>query len=326
MRYLVTGGTGFIGSHLVELLLKNGHNVRVPVRKESSLRYLPVKEKNLELFNCSFSDRELLRKLCSHIDIIFHLAGSTKAPSKKEYFRVNVDFTRNIYIAARESGSVSRFIFFSSQASKGSSVGKLGLKENEFTEPISDYGKSKRKAEEVLSRISGPNRVIVYLSSVFGPRDRDFLTIFKLVKAGIFPYFGLKKRYINVVYVKDLVEQLYQISLLDKRENWSINIASSSIYTWHSFLGSLSNVMDNKFRLIHLPSFLQIPFGIYLDILHILTGSSQALDKDKLNELNKRYWIMDTETLYKKLEQKERFSLEEGLKETYNWYLNKGWL
>ncbi|HDS09924.1 MAG TPA: NAD(P)-dependent oxidoreductase [Firmicutes bacterium] len=326
MRYLVTGGTGFIGSHLVDKLLREGHKVRVSIRKESSLKSLPVNDSNLELFLCNFLDREQLRELCSNIDTVFHLAAVTKTLNKEEYFDINVNLSKEIYMAAGAARNVSRFFFISSQAAKGPSVSKVGLKENEFTEPVSVYGMSKRRAEEELLKLSGPDKVFVYLPPVYGPGDRDFCKVFKIASTGFFLHAGLGKHHFNIIYVKDLADILYHVSQSNKVGDFAVNISDLRECTWQFFFQTLSKIFNKKIRLIYLP----VPFLSFvtkvLEFFYMFSKTPPVFNCEKIKEAKERFWLLNCNEQLNNHGITAKYSLEEGLRETYKWYLEKGWL
>ncbi len=326
MKYLVTGGTGFIGSHLIEYLLKEGGTVRVPIRDSSSLEWMPVENKSLELIKCDLFNEVDRQKLFNGIEIVFHLAGVTKALNWKKYKKFNSVLTKVLYDSACESSNVKKFIFLSSQASKGPSPAKLGLNEEEFCQPISLYGKSKRLAEKYLKRRSSVQKIVIYLSSVFGPRERDFLTFFKIASQHLCFFIGYRHRFFDLIYVKDLVKALFIVSEETSGKDIKLNIAGSRYVNWRIFLRQVSCSVLGRIFKIFIPGIIFFPIAIVFDFYYRITNKPPLLNKEKLNEIREQFWLVDSRKLYTEYHFKEDFGFEKGIKETLDWYKAKGWV
>ncbi len=326
MKYLVIGGTGFIGSHLVDYLLKQGGTVRVPIRDSSSLEWLPVENKSLELIKCDLFNGVDRQKLFNGIEIVFHLAGVTKALNWKKYKKFNSVLTKVLYDSASDSQSIKKFIFLSSQASKGPSPAKLGLNEGEFSRPVSLYGKSKRLAEKYLEMRSGDQKIGIYLSAVFGPRERDFLTFFKIASHNICFFIGYKHRFFDLIYVKDLVKALHIVSEETSGKDIKLNIAGSKFVNWRIFLRHLSYSVQGSIYKVFIPEIIFSPLAILFDFYYRITRQPPLLNKEKLYEVREPFWLLDSGKLYTEYNFKEDFGFEKGINETFDWYRAKGWV
>ena len=193
MRIFVTGATGFLGSHLVDALLKRGAEVTCLVRSEAKFHSLFPETAPL-LIRGDLDNTDALRAGCEGADIIYHSAALTAARSRREFFSVNVDATQRVIEAASAaSPNLQRFVFVSSQAAAGPSASGLPKRECDPARPVSDYGASKLAAEEVV-RQSGLPWSIVRPSAVYGPRDTSFLTVFRIARFPLFPTFATAGR------------------------------------------------------------------------------------------------------------------------------------
>ncbi len=182
---LVTGATGFIGSHLVDELLAQGWRVRALVRPTSNLQWLP--EDRVEIITGSLLDPACLKACLEGVTAVFHVAGAYRARSLDAYRKVNVEPARLILqtlTALAEAGgrsrSDTRFIFVSSFAACGPSPDGTPLTEKDPCRPVSTYGQSKAEAEKII--LSFQDRVpvtVVRPPGVYGPRDKNFLVVFK---------------------------------------------------------------------------------------------------------------------------------------------------
>jgi nucleoside-diphosphate-sugar epimerase len=134
---LVTGATGFIGSHLVEALLQKGVQVRCLVRKTSDLSWL--KNLPIEVFRGNCNDKASLEEAVKGVDQVFHLAGVTKAVEEKTYFEVNALGTENLIHACLENNPrLQKFVYVSSQAAAGPCQNGGKKRESDRCEPVSD--------------------------------------------------------------------------------------------------------------------------------------------------------------------------------------------
>ena len=173
MKALVTGGTGFIGSHLTDHLLSEGYDVRVLKRPESKLDYLTGK--HVETTDGDLLDRHSLRIACQDIDIVFHLAANPcDWGPRRQFIATNLDGTRNLLDAAILK-KVPTFIFMSSAAVYGFPKTTAPIPEDAPLHPTPKYGESKYLAEQLLWKYATdhPIRTSAIRSAlVTGPRDR----------------------------------------------------------------------------------------------------------------------------------------------------------
>jgi UDP-N-acetylglucosamine/UDP-N-acetyl-alpha-D-glucosaminouronate 4-epimerase len=177
MRYLVTGGAGFIGSHIAEELVRRGHSITVlddlSSGKEANLAHLAGK---VELRKGSVCDADVVADACRGADYVIHLAARTSVPRSVlepvETNRVNVDGTLNVLIAARDA-KVKRVVFAASSSAYGETP-TLPKKESMEPSPISPYGVTKLVGElyaRVCGRVYGLENVSLRYFNVFGPRQ-----------------------------------------------------------------------------------------------------------------------------------------------------------
>lgn len=177
MRYLVTGGAGFIGSNTVDELVRRGHDVVVlddlSAGKAENLTNVKAK---IEIVQHSITNSNKLREACRGVDFVIHLAARTSVPQSMadpcETNRVNVDGTLNVLVAARDA-KVKRVVFAGSTAVYGDTP-ILPTNEKVSPAPISPYGASKLAAEtygQVFGRSYGLEFVSLRYFNVFGPRQ-----------------------------------------------------------------------------------------------------------------------------------------------------------
>ena len=177
MRYLVTGGAGFIGSNTVDELLRRGHSVAVlDDLSTGQERNLAPSREQIDFFQGSINDPEIVQRACHGADYVLHLAArasvtrSVKDPAETN--RINVDGTLLVLLAARDAG-VRRVVFSGSSAVYGETP-TLPKREDMPPAPISPYGVSKLIGElygQVFHRVYGLEFVTLRYFNVFGPRQ-----------------------------------------------------------------------------------------------------------------------------------------------------------
>ncbi len=182
---VVTGANGFVGSHLVDLLLQNNLIVRCITRKTSDLRWL--KDKPVEMFDGGLLDKENLKKAFKDASYIYHVAGVVKAKTPEGYFNGNVETTKTLLeVASENSSSLEKFLIVSSQTVTGPSLDGKPVNENTECKPLTTYGKSKKTQEEVaLSFTDKLPITICRAPAVFGERDTEIFIYFQTFKQRI---------------------------------------------------------------------------------------------------------------------------------------------
>jgi len=333
MKVLVTGATGFIGSHLVEALAGRGYSVRCLVRPSSDLRWIetllsPSKVtdfpgvSSVELFYGDCQDIKSLRGAVEDCDYVFHLAGLTKTVEEDDFFAVNVKGTENIVNALVERGGIlKRFIFLSSLAAVGPSPNGTPVTESTEPRPVSFYGKSKLEAECVVYGARDKIPVtIIRPPAVYGPRDRDFYLLFKMIKRGIFPYWG--KITYSLVYVDDLINGILFSMMKESAVGKTYFISDSNIYTNEDIASEIAGIFERSLTKLRIPK----------AVMPLFAGISEKFNKggiinrDKIRELHHPCWTCDSTLAAKELGYKTTVTLKEGIKWTADWYRINRWL
>jgi nucleoside-diphosphate-sugar epimerase len=319
-KALVTGANGFIGSHLVEGLLARGYQVRGLVRKTSNLEWLSGLP--IELNYGEVTNKPSLYPAVKDVDFIFHIAGTTKARNKSEYEFINYQGTKNLLEVCVESNpQIKRFVYFSSLAAAGPSNNSHPKNEAAECSPVSDYGEVKLKAEKLAVEFgkSLPT-VILRLPAVYGPRDREGITYFKILKKGIRPVFG--ETY-SALFINDAVTAAILCA-----EN---NIPSGAIYfvsdgDCHS-LDEMAEIAEKLMGVSTLRFKVPKPIlNFYACLQDKFSKNQSIINQDKIKELSQKCWTCDTTKIRNNLGFSPKFSLEEGLKLTIGWYKERRWL
>ncbi|MDZ7262195.1 MAG: GDP-mannose 4,6-dehydratase [candidate division KSB1 bacterium] len=326
MKALVTGSTGFIGSFLVEELLTKNYEVFCLVRKTSNLHWLQGLK--VKFVYGSLEDQGSLQKAVTGMNYIFHLAGLTKAKRKEDYFQVNFQGTVNLLSALKNTPSeIRRFILVSSQAAAGPSLTGKPVTEDEPPRPITPYGQSKLKAEEVTLQYGQTMPVtIVRPSIVYGPRDTDVLEVFKYVRRGLKPVLLGDSRYVSLVYVQDLVQGIVLAAENERSTGKIYFLANSESYSWEELEDEIARALNKTVWRIKLPPFFLDCLALASEATAKLLGTAALVNRYKVLEMKQRFWLCDTSRARQELGFQPRISLPEGIKKTVAWYVKEGWL
>ncbi len=324
MKVLVTGGTGFLGSHLIDRLLDEpGSEVYALVRNPDKTRWLNGNRGTRivkgDLFN--------VPPLPAGLDVVFHSAGLTKTFKSSEYYTVNWRGTASLLAALSDQCLAPRFVHLSSLAAGGPSSGTVPRCEGDEPNPLSSYGSSKLWAEEeVLKYKSSLHVVLLRIGAVYGPRDEDFLDYFRWISRGIIPVMGNGEKLLSLCYSGDVIEACLLAAGAASRSGEIFNIAHPEIVTWKKFGESSARILGRKARCLRIPS-----WAVYLAAagssgLSRLLRKPTALNLDKFRDMEAPGWLADVRKARDILGFEARHSLGDGLKKTLDWYLRKGLL
>ena len=327
MRVLVTGGTGFIGSHLVEALLKENYSVRCLVRSKQNIRWLKDLPIELAEGDCTLPDT--LKSAVAGVNWVVHTAGLTNANSRQAFMQQNCLGTKNLLDACiRYNPNIQRFVFLSSQAAGGPSDGKTPRREEDPPAPITAYGLSKLDAENIVESVKDQiPSTILRPSSVYGPRDSNFLPYMKLAHKGVLLDFGKGERTISLCYVDDLIRGILR-SLHQEPPSGSVYFfADEHPYQWADFEEGVKKAMNlRQMRKLTIPTQLVIIFAWLSQIYGKLTGKPVMINRLRQAEFLNRHWVCDTSKLRRDLNFQSKWNLLDGLKTTVTWYGREGWL
>ncbi|MEX0662006.1 MAG: NAD(P)-dependent oxidoreductase [Balneolaceae bacterium] len=324
MNAFVTGGTGFIGSHLVDALI--AHNsfdeIRCLVRNQEKWLegsdYVKIKG-DLHSIN-------VIKEALDGVDIIFHLAGVVKAQTQQEYDYANVEATENIIRLAEKTG-IKKIVILSSLAAAGPSDGHP-KKESDSMKPISKYGESKKRMEKMIHRIAPIDMSITILRppAVYGPREDQIFTLFKMMSKGFTPIVGNGfEPKLSIVYVQDVIQGIIKSSEQSKTGVHTYYISGDRITNWNEIKDISSTVLGKSSMSIKLkPEWVKKIAGV-VETTASFFGTYPVINREKANEMVLE-WTCSNEKAEKELNYIPDYSLEEGISRTLRWYKKHQWL
>jgi nucleoside-diphosphate-sugar epimerase len=307
MTALVTGASGFIGSHLVEHLLHKKTAVRVLLRRTSSRAWL--KNLQLEEVTGDLFDKEALREAVQGVDFIYHSAGLTKAKTSQEYYRANAEGTKNLLQAALEHNpGLKRFVLVS-------------------TRPITTYGKSKLRAEEECLDVAAQIPVtIVRPPAVFGPRDKDIFEFFNTFGKGLQPIVGFSEKYVSLVHVRDLVRGTVLAGESASARGNTYFISSRVVYGWKEVGEITRRVMGRNALRLRIPEFGVYAISAVAEFFSLFSSKPALINLEKARDMVQDYWTCDSSSAKRDFGYEQEIDLEEGIRDTVQWYREQGWL
>ncbi|MBI5470784.1 MAG: NAD-dependent epimerase/dehydratase family protein [Ignavibacteriae bacterium] len=326
MKALVTGGTGFVGSHLVDLLLEKAYTVRCLIRKSSDTKWL--KGKPVEFVYGDLFDEKALRDAVIGVDYIYHSAGVTKAKTKHEYYRGNAIGTHNLLHATQQSNpTLKRFVHISSQAAVGPSESRAPITEERSANPLTTYGRSKWKSEEeCLAMMDKLPITIVRPPVVYGERDKDVFEFFNTYNKGLQPMVGFSEKLVSMIHVVDLVRGIVMAGESNKTRGQTYFVGSESQYGWMEIGEATRKVMSRKALGIRLPEFVVYIVAAFAEFFSLFSSKPALINFEKARDMVQDYWTCDSSKAKRDFGFEQSISLEAGIRRTVEWYRKEGWL
>ncbi|MBE0650450.1 MAG: NAD(P)-dependent oxidoreductase [Bacteroidales bacterium] len=330
---LITGANGFIGSFLAEEGIKLGYQVFASVRATSKTEYL--KDKNIQIFTLNLDDKsKLIRDFKEfsqkgiHFHYFIHNAGITKAVNKKDFLKVNYQYTKNLVEALIESDCIpEKFVYMSSLEAYGHGNEKTmePVRETDTPKPFSRYGKSKLKSEQYLKCLKDFPYLIIRPTGVYGPREKDYFIYIKAIKRGFEFYIGRKKQHLSFVYVKDLVRFVYT-GIESQIVNRSYFVTDGKTYTSNDLAKNVKDILGKKCLKIVIPKIVVRWISTFAEPISHMLHKQTVLNPDKYQALTSTNWLCNSDKIKEDFDFVANYDLKKGMKETIDWYRSNHWI
>ena len=317
---LVTGGTGFVGSHLLDSLSARGEPARCLLRPTPVARRLPP---GIEAAPGDLITGQGLDRALDGVDTVIHLAGVTKALSPAAYHRGNAQATQTL--ASALQGRSVRFVHVSSLGAIGPSLDGAPVTEDAIPHPITSYGRSKLEGERI-ARALVPDCVIVRPPVVYGPRDKDVFQIFKSIARGVVLEISGGERFFSAIYVQDLVDGLLNAARHPNAPGRDYFLSFATPFGWSELSAAAARIMGCRPRLVRVPAPIASAIGFGGELWSHLSRNPGIISREKVAEASCRAWICDTRRAAAELDFIASTPLATGLAQTLAWYKEAGWL
>jgi dihydroflavonol-4-reductase len=324
MKVLITGAGGFIGSHLVDSQLEQGHDVRAVDLHLDLLQHQSANP-HLEAITGDITDENMLKRLVEGVEVVYHLASAhlDVSLSDEHYRRVNVGATLSLLEAASLAG-VRRFVHCSS-------VGVIGDVENppadESTDchPTNIYEQTKLEGERealAYSRRTGLPVVVMRPAWVYGPRCPRTSKLMRTISKGRFLFFGNGQNMRHPVYIKDAVKGLELCASAEGVNGEVFIIAGEKAVPVAELVSVMSRELGVRSPKLHLPIALGVLGGYSLEMAFKLIGKQPPFSRRSVDFFLKHnaYNIGKAKRI---LSYQPQVDLRTGIKKTIQWNHNK---
>ncbi len=327
MVTLVTGATGFVGSHLVDAFLRAGHRVRCLVRSPTRLGWLEGKDIELAVGDCTRP--ETLAPAVVDAEIVVHAAAVTWAARRSDYFRVNASGTYHLLTACGEHArALRRFVFISSQAAAGPAADPdRGVTERDPPRPLSAYGESKLLAERhVASLRDRIPSVILRPSAVYGPRDGNFLPYVRMAKRGFLLEFGRVPRTVSLCQVEDLARTVVNAAQSSAAAGAVYFLADQRPYAWSEVERAVCAALGIDARHLIVPKWCLRTAAALGQVYGSVAKRPVRLNAARAAELLEKNWVCDVGKAMSELGYAPQTALPQGMQQLVRWYQQQHWL
>jgi nucleoside-diphosphate-sugar epimerase len=299
MKIAVTGGTGFIGSRLLDKATEGGHEFRALARRAMRPR------RGVTWIDGALDQPESLANLVRGSDAVIHIAGLLSARTKAQFDAVNVHGTASVVKAARDAG-IRRFVHVSSLAARHPE--------------ISLYGASKAEAEKLVEQ-SGLEHAIVRPPAVYGPGDKETFDLFRMAKyrLALLPSNGR----LSLIHVDDLADLLLALAGPGAPSSLVVEPDDGESLTQREFARKLGAAFGHRNLAIRVPKF-ALRAGAAIDGL--VRRDRATLTPDRAAYFAHEDWAVDHRRAVPPTFWKPRIGADQGLRETARWYRDHGWL
>lgn len=314
----ITGATGFIGRHLTQFLVGRGAAVRSIIRPDSP-RSAPAGSTPVR----APLDIDALVPAFAGASVVVHLAGVVESARTSAYGDVNVTGTRAVAEAARRVGA--RLIHISSLAAAGPASASAPRVEGAPPTPITPYGRSKLEGERVVMATDGLEWTILRPGAVYGPGDRAMLPLFQLVRGPLLPVVGRQDASFIFVHVRDVVAAI-DAAITQHRPHETFFVGHPRPIAAHEIVDVLARVVGRRPMRIPVPTPLAWLAATACELIGQATGQSLPLNRSRYAEMCAEGFVCRVDQLRERLGVSAAIDFEEGVADTFAWYVREGWI
>jgi dihydroflavonol-4-reductase len=314
-KALITGATGFMGSHLLETLVEKKWDITCLVRSQSktdAIRKMPVR-----IHRGPLDNPDILERAVEGQDYIFHLAARIRPASPEVYEMANYRLTRDLAGAcARKNPGIKRFVYISSISVSGPTPPGTYFDEAQPPNPASTYGRTKWKGEQALREMQDDlPYTIIRPPNVYGTRQQETEILIKLIRNRVVPLLKDEGESTSLIYIKDLVRGILMASEAPEAQSQIYYLTDGIGYSWRDVILTLKKTVigDSVFLPIHEEIIYSMAW--FADILRTIGFRKLYFGRGVWNAMAKTKWLFSSSKAEKELGFQPRFSLEAGFKD-----------
>ena len=274
----------------------------------------------------SITDPASLPAALDGVTHVIHCAGATKAQPLSQFYEVNQQGTRNLVEAVNATqGRAQRLVHISSLAAAGPAPAQKPAQEEDLPCPVSEYGRSKLAGEQEVGERCRAQHVILRPPAVYGPRDVEFLRLFRAVKGHLLPA-PPGRQPLSLVFVRDLAEVAVACLEHPAAANRTYFVSSPEVAGARQMAAEVAAALQTWTLPLPLPSALLWLLCLAQELGSRLTAKANVLSLQKYAELRAPGWVCDPSRLKQELGLECPTGLKAGIAETLAWYQREHWL
>lgn len=327
MKVLVTGASGFLGSHIAEQLANDGHQVRVLLRRSSSREFLqgfPHEEAIGDI-----ADADSLPAAVEGIEGVAHAAGLVKARDEEHFACVNGKGTANLLAAIeKHAPNFQRFVYVSSLSAHGSSPNGKPRPVDAEPKPVSAYGRTKLLGEIAVGESAlSKKSVILRMPVIYGPRDPALAPMFQTVKFRLAPLLNGGHNRVSVVYADDAARAVNTVLTAEADVAGKVYTPEDgNVYTWRDLLDAVEAYVGHSALTLPVPRIGYDFAALVAEIGAKLVRKPVIFTRDKVREMAQKWWVCSAETLTRDTGWRPEVEIAEGARLTGEWYRAHKWI
>ncbi len=306
--------------------MRRGIKVRCLVRpSRNNLRW--ISHLPIERISGDLLSPQSLESAIKDVDYVIHIAGVTKAKRRNDYYKGNVTTTRNLLDISTRLKNLKKFCYVSSLTAAGPSPDGKPLDEQSVCKPITSYGRSKLDAEQecAIYRSFFPI-VVLRPPSIYGPRDKDVLELFRAAKFGLQPSVGSKIKTMSVIYGLDMARAIVESTISEKTVNKTYFVSDPKVYQLSRLFDILAELMGSRSFRLRLPARLVYSTAAVTEFISLFGSNPALLSIEKARDMVQDHWVCNPDAIRRDIGFETITNAEEGLKQTYLWYRANGWI
>ncbi len=335
-KILITGATGFVGSHLLDLLTTTQAQISCLVRASSNRSCLPD---NIQVHEANLQTGQGLSEALVDKDIIIHLASLLFGLGWQDYLEANSLAAENLGSAIAKQNCIKRVVYVSSLAASGPCAISPGISDVELAKPVSAYGWSKLMSEQILHKYCQQKLVTLRPPIIYGSKDKGLLPYFKAAQQGLIITPGFNRKFpVSAIHAKDMAMAI--ACALQPHANGIYHCNDGAEHTMQSIGLSIAKALGRNAKCYGIPLAIMGPTASLMSLgarilhcgaKHITPLKSLALrppawNRDKFREAREAGWLCDGTRIANELDFKPSITLEQGLLEAIEGYKAAGWL
>jgi 2-alkyl-3-oxoalkanoate reductase len=327
VKVLLTGANGFVGSHILDALVDRAIPTAILLRPTAGLHHIQSRLRHAEIHWGSVTDPVTLPAALQNVTHVIHCAGLTKAVRPAQFLEVNQVGTRFLVDAINtHQPAIQRLVLISSLAASHPATSARPAHEDDPSLPVTEYGRSKHAGEiEVRSHCRVPH-LVLRPAAVYGPRDADFLHLFRAVHSRIAPQFGGGRQELSLVFAPDLAQAMVTALDTTVAAGRIVNVAAPGFLTARQLTDAIARQLGVRPFTPTLPAASLLPVCAAFSGWSRLTGRPHILSLEKYAELTAPGWVCRVDRLEAELGFTCPTSIEDGIARSIEWYRAHGWL